>query len=71
MKQIDKPPMIDISYASQDDIVRDIDQILKAQHDADVAYYEDWYGKLLEDYKRIKVEQAELLDKIQQAKAMI
>jgi len=45
--------------------------IAQAQLDADVAYYEHWYGKLLEDYKEVKTERAELLDKIQQAKAEV
>ena len=36
----EKPPVLDTSYASRDDIVRDIDQLLQAQRDADVAYYE-------------------------------
>jgi hypothetical protein len=43
-------------------------EIAEAQRDADVEWYEKWYQGLLEDYKRIKGERAELLNGIEQAR---
>jgi len=45
--------------------------LLEAQRDADVAWHNKWYGELLAEFKQIKVERAELLDQIKQAKTEV
>ena len=49
---IEKPPVLDISYASRDDIIRDIDKILQVQRDADAAYYERFIKQAREEVAR-------------------